>query len=107
VTHLTRIYGRDSLTVLRQRRRHRDALDRIHPGGPDVWAQVYHAVEREWATTVEDVIRRRTTLAVRGLGSPGLRADVGRVIASANRSCDRDSAQGPGLRLVRPLVRFP
>jgi glycerol-3-phosphate dehydrogenase len=107
VTHLTRIYGRDSLTVLRQRRRHRDALDRIHPGGPDVWAQVYHAVEREWATTVEDVIRRRTTLAVRGLGSPGLRADVGRVMASANRSCDRDSAQGPGLRLVSPLVRFP
>jgi glycerol-3-phosphate dehydrogenase len=100
VTHLTRIYGRDSLTVMGQRRRHRDALERIHPGGPDVWAQVHHAVEREWATTVEDVIRRRTTLAVRGLGSPAVRADVGRVLAAATRSCARPPAQRPSLRLV-------
>ncbi len=81
VTHLTRIYGRDSLVVLRQRRLHRDALDRIHPKGPDVWAQVYHAVEHEWATTVEDVVRRRTTVAVRGLASAAVRAEVGRVLA--------------------------
>jgi glycerol-3-phosphate dehydrogenase len=100
VTHLTRIYGRDSLTVMGQRRQHRDALERIHPGGPDVWAQVYHAVEREWATTVEDVIRRRTTLAVRGLGSPGVRADVGQALAAATRSCERPPAQRPSLRLV-------
>jgi len=100
VTHLTRIYGRDSLTVMGQRMRHRDAFERIHPGGPDVWAQVYHAVEREWATTVEDVIRRRTTLAVRGLGSPAVRADVGRVLAAATRSCERPPAQRPSLRLV-------
>jgi glycerol-3-phosphate dehydrogenase len=102
VTHLTRIYGRDSLTVMGQRRRHRDALERIHPGGPDVWAQVYHAVEREWATTVDDVTRRRTTLAVRGLASAGVRAEVGRVLATATRSCDRTPAQRPSLRLVTP-----
>jgi glycerol-3-phosphate dehydrogenase len=102
VTHLTRIYGRDSLTVMGQRKRHRDALERIHPGGPDVWAQVYHAVEREWATTVDDVTRRRTTLAVRGLASHAVRAEVGRVVASATRSCDRTPAQRPSLRLVRP-----
>jgi glycerol-3-phosphate dehydrogenase len=102
VTHLIRIYGRNSLTVMAQRRKHRDALERIHPGGPDVWAQVYHAVEREWATTVDDVIRRRTTVAVRGLGSPAVRADVGRVLASAARSCDRAPAARPSLRLVGP-----
>lgn len=102
VTHLTRIYGRDSLTVMGQRREHRDALERIHPGGPDVWAQVYHAVEREWASTVDDVIRRRTTVAVRGLASPDVRADVGRVIASASHSCDRPTTSRPELRLVRP-----
>jgi glycerol-3-phosphate dehydrogenase len=101
VTHLARIYGRDSMTVMGQRRNHPDALERIDPGGPDVWAQVYHAVDREWATTVEDVIRRRTTIAVRGLGSPAVRADVGRVLAAATRSCDPVPAQRPTLRLVR------
>jgi glycerol-3-phosphate dehydrogenase len=105
VTHLTRIYGRDSFTVMGQRGRHRDALERIHPGGPDVWAQVYHAVEKEWATSVEDVLRRRTTVAVRGLASPAVRADVGRVLATATRSCDRAPAQRPGLRLVRLPAR--
>jgi glycerol-3-phosphate dehydrogenase len=102
VTHLTRIYGRDWLTVMGQRSRHRDAFERIHPGGPDVWAQVYHAVEREWATTVEDVLRRRTTVAVRGLGSPAVRAEVGRVLATTARSCEREPGPRPGLRLVRP-----
>jgi glycerol-3-phosphate dehydrogenase len=102
VTHLARIYGRDSFMVMAQRRKHRDALERIHPGGPDVWAQVYHAVEREWATTVEDVIRRRTTIAVRGLGSPDIRTDVGRVLATATQSCHRAPVQRPSLRLVGP-----
>jgi glycerol-3-phosphate dehydrogenase len=105
VTHLTRIYGRDSLAVMGQRRQHRDALERIHPGGPDVWAQVYHAVEREWATTVEDVIRRRTTVAVRGLASPSVRAEVGRVMATTSRSCDRSPGPRPRLRLVRPSAQ--
>jgi glycerol-3-phosphate dehydrogenase len=99
VTHLSGVYGRDALTVMRQRRLHRDALERIHPGGPDVWAQVYHAVEREWATTVEDVVRRRTTIAVRGLASPAVRAEVGRVVATMVRSWERPR---PGLRLVKP-----
>ena len=105
VTHLTRIYGRDSFTVMRQRRLHRDALERIHPGGPDVWAQVYHAVESEWATTVDDVLRRRTTVAVRGLASSAVRAEVGRVMATTARSCERASGPRPGLRLVRPQTR--
>jgi glycerol-3-phosphate dehydrogenase len=102
VAHLIQIYGRDSLTVMRQGLLHRDALERIHPGGPDVWAQVYHAVEREWATTVEDVVRRRTTVAVRGLASPAVRAEVGRVLATTARSCERAPGPRPGLRLVRP-----
>ncbi|HEY0830051.1 MAG TPA: glycerol-3-phosphate dehydrogenase/oxidase [Candidatus Dormibacteraeota bacterium] len=102
VTHLARIYGRGSFAVMGQRRQHRDALERIHPGGPDVWAQVYHAVDREWATSVEDVLRRRTTLAVRGLASPAVRADVGRVLATATQSCHQAPARRPSLRLVTP-----
>jgi glycerol-3-phosphate dehydrogenase len=81
VEHVTGIYGSDALEVLAQRSLHANALERIHPRGPDVWAQVYHAVDREWATTVEDVVRRRTTVAVRGLATPGLRDEVARVVA--------------------------
>jgi glycerol-3-phosphate dehydrogenase len=54
-------------------------LERIHPLSPDVWAQAYHAVDREWATTVEDVVRRRTTIAVRGLATPDVRDQVERI----------------------------
>jgi len=107
VTHLTRIYGRDSLTVLQQGRKRRDALERIHPDGPDVWAQVYHAIDKEWATTVEDVLRRRTTIAVRGLATPGVRAEVGRVIATTTRSWDRFARPRPGLRVVQPPAQAP
>ena len=82
VAHLVQVYGRVALSVMRQRHRHRDAFERIHPAGPDVWAQVYHASEEERAVTVEDVMRRRTTVAVRGLATPGVRARVGRILAS-------------------------
>jgi glycerol-3-phosphate dehydrogenase len=44
----------------------------IHPRGPDVWAQVHYARDNEWALTAEDIARRRTTLAVRGLLDPEL-----------------------------------
>ena len=81
VKHLTDSYGRDSSAVVRQRIHHSDALKRIHPKGPDVWAQVFHAVEKEWAITVEDIVRRRTTLAVRGLASPTVQEDLARVLA--------------------------
>jgi glycerol-3-phosphate dehydrogenase len=59
-------------------------MERIHPGGPDIWAQAYHAVDNEWATTVDDVVRRRTTLAIRGLATPELRATIGRMTAAAD-----------------------
>lgn len=75
-SHLARVYGRDSVAVLAQRSKHANALERIHPQGPDVWAQAYHAVEQEGAVTVEDVVRRRTTLAVRGLASPAVRNSI-------------------------------
>ena len=78
--HLAQIYGCDSFEVLMQRQLHANATQRIHPDGPDVWAQAYHAVEREWATTVEDVVRRRTTLAVRGLASAAVRARIAEAI---------------------------
>jgi len=58
-------------------------MERIHPAGPDIWAQAFHAVDSEWAATVDDVVRRRTTLAIRGLATPDLRATIGRMTAIA------------------------
>ena len=42
-------------------------LEPIHPGAPDVHAQIAYAGEQEWAVGVEDVVWRRTTLGHRGL----------------------------------------
>lgn len=92
--HVTGIYGSDSPAVFEQRWLHSNALERIHPRGPDVWAQAYHAVDREWATTVDDVVRRRTTVAVRGLASPEVRAEVARVLASSSGVSDYRAADG-------------
>lgn len=52
------------------------AFERIHPDGPDVWAQVAYAVRHELACTVDDVVWRRTSLAYRGLATEDVRAAV-------------------------------
>jgi glycerol-3-phosphate dehydrogenase len=65
--HLTHLYGTDAPRVAEE------GLEPVHPDGPDVWGQVIHAVDREWARTVEDVVRRRTTLAIRGLAVASVR----------------------------------
>jgi glycerol-3-phosphate dehydrogenase len=80
-SHLAEIYGSSAMKVVDQRCRHANAMQRIHPDGPDVWAQAYHAVESEWAVTVDDVVRRRTTLAVRGLATAAVRSEIATVIA--------------------------
>jgi glycerol-3-phosphate dehydrogenase len=84
--HLVHLYGAEAPAVLES-----GGAEPVHPGGPDVWAQVAHAVEREWATTVEDVVRRRTTLEVRGLATPEVRRAVAATLARAGVL---DSADG-------------
>jgi glycerol-3-phosphate dehydrogenase len=68
--HLTHLYGTEAGQVAAA------GLEPVHAGGPDVWGQVHHAVDREWACTVEDVVRRRTTLAIRGHAGPEVREAV-------------------------------
>jgi glycerol-3-phosphate dehydrogenase len=68
-THLVRLYGEAARSVIAYDDLVSDALERIHPGGPDVWAQVDFARDHEWALNVSDIVERRTTLAVRGLTS--------------------------------------
>jgi len=79
-THLTHLYGSEVGQLLAYRARGPEALQPIHPDGPDVWAQAWHAVEHEWAVDVDDLVVRRTTLAVRGLGTPEVRARLSAVL---------------------------
>jgi glycerol-3-phosphate dehydrogenase len=73
VDHLERLYGGEAGIVLAYREEFPIATERIIPGVPDLWAQVYHAIREEWAVTADDVIHRRTTLGLRGFDSPELR----------------------------------
>jgi glycerol-3-phosphate dehydrogenase len=79
--HLMELYGGEAEKLLRYATHLPDALEKVHPGGPDIWAQIYHAVDEEWATTVEDVVRRRTSLDVRGLATEDVRAQISCVLA--------------------------
>jgi glycerol-3-phosphate dehydrogenase len=78
--HLLHLYGADAIQLLAYADSGPHALDRIHPDGPDVWAQAFLAVDEEWALTVEDITSRRTTLALRGLAGEGVRRALGALV---------------------------
>jgi glycerol-3-phosphate dehydrogenase len=65
--HLVHLYGSLADEVLAPAVADLDLLHRIHPEGPDIAAQALYAREVEWACRPEDVLRRRTTLGLRGL----------------------------------------
>lgn len=74
--HLASHYGSIAFDLSRLIRDDPSLGERIHPGGPDIWAQAVYARDNEWAVTVDDVVRRRTTLTVRGLDTPEIRERV-------------------------------
>ena len=57
-------------------------LEPLADGVSEVEAQVLYAREREWALTAEDVLRRRTTLALTGRDSDAVRRRVETLLAS-------------------------
>lgn len=83
--HLERLYGDEAALVLDRAARMPDGLVRIHPDGPDVWAQAAYAVESEWALTADDIARRRTTLSVRGLLDERIAARLAAIAYSTGR----------------------
>jgi glycerol-3-phosphate dehydrogenase len=97
VDHILHLYGSETSKLLEYRSENDNALERVTPGAPDVWAQVYHAASKEWASTAEDVIYRRTTLGVRGFDTPEIRQMISRVLASA--------AEVPTTALFNPFLR--
>jgi glycerol-3-phosphate dehydrogenase len=56
------------------------ALEPLDGGVPETEAEVLYARQREWARTAEDVLRRRTTLAVTGRDSPIVRSRVEKLL---------------------------
>jgi glycerol-3-phosphate dehydrogenase len=81
--HLRTLYGGEAVALLAYADEP-DAFERIHPDAPDVWAQVLYAVEHEWAYRAEDVLRRRTTIAHRGVGTAQVREAVGKRMAATS-----------------------
>ena len=62
VSHLIRHYGSESAAVLNLVDRDRALGEPILAGRPEVWAEVVHAVEREMAARLTDVLIRRLHL---------------------------------------------
>ena len=60
--HLVASYGSEAAAVLNLVDRDRGLGDSILAGGPEIWAEVTHAVEREMALRVQDVLVRRLHL---------------------------------------------
>ncbi|MCW2873241.1 glycerol-3-phosphate dehydrogenase/oxidase [Actinacidiphila oryziradicis] len=79
--HLATHYGSLSFDIARLANEDPALALRIHPDGPEIWAQVVYARDHEWAETADDVLRRRTTLTVRGLDTDEVRAGVEKILA--------------------------
>jgi glycerol-3-phosphate dehydrogenase len=77
---LARHYGTEAARVLEPARERPELLERIVVGGPDLWAQVPFARDHEWADDVEDVLARRTTVAVRGGDGEAVRARTAQLL---------------------------
>ena len=106
--HLIDLYGEDARLVAAYGERAAAAFDRIDPHGPDIWAQVDFARDEESAVTADDVVARRTTLAVRGLASEAV-VDAVRERLGGNGALnprpDREEAALTAAGLSRPPRR--
>ncbi len=80
--HLVHLYGSDVHALVALGEAVPGGLARIHPDGPDIWAQAHRAVREEWALHADDIICRRTTVAVRGLATAEVVARVAEVVAA-------------------------
>ncbi|GAA3743009.1 glycerol-3-phosphate dehydrogenase [Spinactinospora alkalitolerans] len=86
--HLASHYGSLALDIAALVRADPALGERIHPDGPDIWAQAVFARDNEWAATPDDVLRRRTTVTVRGLDTPEIRERTARLLVSGAHAAD-------------------
>ena len=78
--YLAHLYGSLAEEVLAPAADDRDLLRPLHPDGPDIVAQAIYARDFEWARCPEDVLRRRTTLTLRGLATENVVHRVERLL---------------------------
>ncbi len=95
VDHLLHLYGASATRLLGYAGEIPDALQRITPGAPDLWAQVYHAIREEWAVTADDLIYRRTTLGLRGFDTPEIRRRISRLLEGGSAAPPPDISRAP------------
>jgi glycerol-3-phosphate dehydrogenase len=81
--HLATHYGSLSFDIARLVNEDPSLGERIHEDGPEIWAQVVYARDHEWAETADDVLRRRTTLTIRGLDTDEVRGRVEKLLGRA------------------------
>ncbi|MEV0221413.1 glycerol-3-phosphate dehydrogenase/oxidase [Streptomyces sp. NPDC050704] len=74
--HLATHYGSLAFDIARLANDNPELAERVHPDAPEIWAQVVYARDNEWAETADDVLRRRTTLTIRGLATDEVRGKV-------------------------------
>ncbi|MDQ3670014.1 MAG: glycerol-3-phosphate dehydrogenase/oxidase, partial [Actinomycetota bacterium] len=84
-SHLAHLYGTLAEEVLAAGEGGPGLLRPLHPEGPDLVAQAVYAVEREWACTAEDILRRRTTVSLRGLAAENVLARVNTLVEERAR----------------------
>jgi glycerol-3-phosphate dehydrogenase len=80
LAYLAATYGDKLADVLASAANDPTALERIHPDGPDVWAQARYAIASELAMTVDDITDRRTSLRWRGLADEATRERIARML---------------------------
>jgi len=86
---LHRLIAREALAHLPTEIRPRRLDPTLFPVSDDVAGpadQIQRAIEQEWAVTVEDLVRRRTNLAVRGLDDAAKRARLRALLRHAGYS---------------------
>lgn len=85
-THLLHLYGGLAAEVLAPAAEDPSLLERLHPGGPDIEAQVRYAATHEWARSADDVLRRRTTCFHRGLADETVQRRVEGILEAPSRA---------------------
>jgi glycerol-3-phosphate dehydrogenase len=88
-SHLLHLYGSLATQVLAPAEEDPTLLEPLAPGAPELAAQALYAATHEWARTPADVLRRRTTLQLRGLATPDARARVEALLELVSSSAAR------------------
>lgn len=79
IVHLVHGHGAAAGAILQRTVDDEALLRPLSPGAPDIGAQALHARDREWAVTVDDVVRR-TGLGPRGADDEAARARIARLL---------------------------